>query len=675
MKILKYSCITLVVLLIFIMGCTTVLEKYRGTSFVSTQIYSSVWFVVLWTLLGVGSLVYILRRHLQKRPVTFLIHISFGVILLGAGVTWLWGREGELHLRGSEPVDFFEDKSAGECPLDAVVRFKSLDVICYPGTETPKSFICNLSMTGDNAGDYTVALNHVLSHNGVRYFLSSFDDDGEGVTLAVSKNCWGMGISYAGYGLMILSMATFFFCKRTRFRSLRKVATLLLLGAGELAANASPRTVSPDVADALGNLNVYFNGRVCPLNTVAIDLTLNLYKSRSYEGADANQVLAGWLFFPSEWISTVDISQPDKQQAVEMLVSTDVIKIFPYEYDGIKWASPVTRVEADVPADRRLFMRRVLDYVSEQIMTGNDDAAKATIEKIQKYQVEVAGDTLPTANRFKAELLYNRLPLSFPMAIFCFLSGVVVYIFVCRNILGNKKFKGWQVIVVKVVITFVLAVLTFMIGLRWYLSGHLPMTNGFETMQCMAWCALIGTLIFSKRMTMAAPFGLLVASMALMVAMMGEKNPAITYIQPVLYSPWLCIHVMLVMISYSLLAFAMLGGITGVIMKIKGKEGESLAIAHIDCRLLYPAVFTLAAGIFVGAIWANETWGRFWGWDPKEVWALITMLIYSGALHGGFGWFRKGGVRLHIYCIVAFLSVAVTYFGVNYFLGGLHSYA
>lgn len=657
------------------MGCATVLEKYRGTSFVSTQIYSSVWFVVLWTILGVGSLTYILRRHLQKRPVTFLIHISFGVILLGAGVTWLWGREGEIHLRRNIPENTFTDKSARDCSLDATVTFNSLDVICYPGTETPKSFICNLSMSGDNAGAYTVALNHVLNHNGVRYFLTSFDDDGAGVTLSISKNRFGMGISYAGYGLMILSMAAFFFSKRTRFRSLQKVVALLLLIAGGLAAEASPRTVSPGVADALGNLNVYFNGRICPLNTVAVDLTLNLYKSRSYEGANANQVLAGWLFFPSEWISTVDISKPDKQPVVEMLVGTDVIKIFPYRKEGIKWASPVTRLEADVPADRRLFMRRVLDYVSEQVVAGNDDMAIETIEKIRKYQIEVAGDTLPGNTRFKAELLYNRLPLSLPLAIFCFVLGVAVYILVCRGMLKDRMLSRRLSVSIITVMFLVLVILTFMIALRWYLSGHLPMTNGFETMQCMAWCALAGAMIFSRRMPMAAPFGLLVTSMALMVAMMGEKNPAITYIQPVLDSPWLCIHVMLVMISYSLLAFAMLGGITGIIMNVKGKTDKSLTLARINNIMLYPAVFTLVAGIFVGAIWANETWGRFWGWDPKEVWALITLLIYSATLHGGFGWFRNGGVRLHFYCIAAFLSVVITYFGVNYFLGGLHSYA
>jgi ABC-type transport system involved in cytochrome c biogenesis permease subunit len=131
------------------------------------------------------------------------------------------------------------------------------------------------------------------------------------------------------------------------------------------------------------------------------------------------------------------------------------------------------------------------------------------------------------------------------------------------------------------------------------------------------------------------------------------------------------------MIAYSLLAFAMLNGVTAVILRYtkSNYEAEVEYLQVVSNILLYPAIFLLAIGIFVGAVWANISWGRYWGWDPKEVWALITMLVYSAALHtSSLGWFRRP-MFFHTFMIAAFLTVLITYFGVNFLLGGMHSYA
>lgn len=154
--------------------------------------------------------------------------------------------------------------------------------------------------------------------------------------------------------------------------------------------------------------------------------------------------------------------------------------------------------------------------------------------------------------------------------------------------------------------------------------------------------------------------------------MMGEANPRITQLMPVLQSPLLSVHVMVIMISYTLFAFMMLNGVAALVGRNEGRMEYLKTISNI---MLYPALFLLTAGIFIGAVWANVSWGRYWGWDPKEVWALITMLIYSLGIHqGSLKWFRNPK-NFHIFCILAFLSVLVTYFGVNFLLGGLHSYA
>ena len=155
-----------------------------------------------------------------------------------------------------------------------------------------------------------------------------------------------------------------------------------------------------------------------------------------------------------------------------------------------------------------------------------------------------------------------------------------------------------------------------------------------------------------------------------MVSMMSGANPQITNLMPVLQSPLLTMHVAIIMIAYCLLAFITLNGITALIYRPAAQQ-----LMIFSQVLLYPAVFCLTIGIFIGAVWANISWGRYWGWDPKEVWALITMLVYAAPLHSRSISFFQKPMSFHIYIVFAFLSVLFTYFGVNFILGGLHAYA
>ena len=162
-----------------------------------------------------------------------------------------------------------------------------------------------------------------------------------------------------------------------------------------------------------------------------------------------------------------------------------------------------------------------------------------------------------------------------------------------------------------------------------------------------------------------------------MVAMLGEANPRITQLMPVLSSPLLSIHVAVIMVAYSLFAFMMLNGITAVVIYLTKKNNEEQIerLQIVSHLILYPAVFSLVIGIFIGAVWANISWGRYWDWDPKEVWALITMLVYSCAIHADLLPLFRRPMFFHLFVIIAFLTVLITYFGVNFILGGMHSYA
>ena len=206
-------------------------------------------------------------------------------------------------------------------------------------------------------------------------------------------------------------------------------------------------------------------------------------------------------------------------------------------------------------------------------------------------------------------------------------------------------------------------------------------------MQFLAWVSMLitlfGGIIPNSRLhipDLLLPAGWLVAGMTLMVSMMSASNPQITNLMPVLQSPLLTIHVAVIMIAYCLLAFIMLNSIVGIISDRHIAKSDSQSpvptpTMRLSLLLLYPAIFCLTVGIFIGAVWANISWGRYWGWDPKEVWALITMLVYAFPLHSqSLTVFRKP-LFFHLYMLIAFLSVLFTYFGVNFILGGMHSYA
>ena len=196
------------------------------------------------------------------------------------------------------------------------------------------------------------------------------------------------------------------------------------------------------------------------------------------------------------------------------------------------------------------------------------------------------------------------------------------------------------------------------------------MAGGFDSMNLMSIAIGIIGLAMSRRYRMAPSIALLTMGFCQLVAMMSGSNPPVTHLMPVLSSPLLTLHVTVIMISYALFFFVMVTGVAGLIVPSRSNE-----FRRLNLLMLYPAVALLSIGIVIGALWANISWGNYWSWDPKEVWALITLLVYLYPLvrcqqEGGF----RSDRALHIYCVIAFFSVIITYFGVNLILGGIHSY-
>ena len=745
MKLLKRTAFSLLGILLLIL---TILEKIYGTDFVNEYIYSSVPFVILWGVTAITSLLYIIKSKLHRQPVIFLLHLSLLFILAGAFTTWIYGEQGTMRVRQGEQQTSFTDSKGISHQLPFSITLNQFEIIYYKGTLAPMDFISHISVADKDCHRQIqgkVSMNHIFSYQHYRFYQSGYSEDNEGSVFSVSHDPYGIGITYAGYTLLLLSTVFFFFSPQSRFRQLlkspllhRSLTVILLLFAFSLNSNflkansPSPKVLPREVAEHFGDLYILYNNRICPLQTFARDFTIKLYGSSSYKGLTPEEVLTGWLFYYDSWknepiiriksnearklleiegnyarlkdyISTINeyklekmmnhirsgeqvtdkrgIEEADEKFNIINLVCTGaMMKIFPCRNIAgktLEWYSQSDQLPQDMDNDKWVFIRKSMSYVNEMIVMKKYNDACLLLEKIKKYQQKECDGLLPADNKFKAEKIYNQFDYSKSVAMACICIGLICFIYYCHCMASQKRTSRKAIIILNILLWIVFTYLSAAICLRGYVSNHLPLSNGFETMQFMAWCTLLLTFLLQRKFAMLLPFGFLLCGLTLMVSMLGESNPQITQLMPVLQSPLLSIHVVVIMIAYSLLAFIMLNGVTAVILHQSQKECKEQIerLQIISQIILYPAIFLLAIGIFIGAVWANVSWGRYWGWDPKEVWALITMLVYALALHPrSLPWFHRT-MFFHVFCITAFITVLISYFGVNFLLGGMHSYA
>lgn len=470
-----------------------------------------------------------------------------------------------------------------------------------------------------------------------------------------------------------------------------------------------------------------YNSRITPINTVATSFVTKLCGKPTWDGLSSNQVFAGWIFDVPYWetVKMIEIKEKKAQELlgingkwasfddfwdnynnykldaplkkaykdgdtklqkqlrdadekfniIRMLYGGEMLKMFPYDgkQGHMQWFAPGQPLgNLKLNEKELVFIKKSMDYLAESIITGDKARAEEIAKKIYSYQHVRGKAVVPTKFRIYTETFYNKTNAQ-RLPVMLYLTLSLVLAIVSTLSLNNKKQKKTRL--VSSVLTWVMLIhTTLLLVLRWFVSGHLPMSNGYETMQFMAWATLIVTLIMQKRFLPVKQFGPLLSSFALLVAMITDGNPQITQLMPVLQSPLLSVHVMVIMFSYALFGLTALIGLQGLIAHHRKQEEKEQQLAALSQFLLYPAVALIAIGIFIGAIWANVSWGRYWSWDSKETWTLITMLIYSVPLHADIKWLRKAQ-HMHIYMLLAFLSVLMTYFGVNYFLSGMHSYA
>ena len=505
----------------------------------------------------------------------------------------------------------------------------------------------------------------------------------------------------------------------------------------ESATNNLQNAVLPkETAEKFGELHILYNDRICPVQTFALDFCKKIYGARSYQGLTAEQVLSGWVFYGNTWANEPFIKiksgemktamnlpdyaslntffnremggytigqyvqeyyngQQDKfhQQAADIDGKIQIImelregislKVLPYtftknvkatkDHSFIKagtttWFSPVDKLPQAVEHQHALYIRNVFSLLNGDVKAGNTSRVNEFFVKMKKYQEVSSGNSLPTATQYKAERINN----AFPFATILFMANLTLG-FIALFYTIYRMTKKREIKVLNIALPILLGVsflaLTFGLALRWIISGNVPMSNGYESMLTVAWFVMLISILMQLRIRIVMVFGFLISGFFLLVSHINQMDPAIGQMMPVLNSPLLSIHVSIIMMSYALLSLTFICGIMGICLRSHGEELQALSRIF-----LYPALTTMGFGIFIGAIWANVSWGNYWSWDSKETWALITFMIYAVVVHTqSLPVFRKPLVY-HIYITLAFMSIAMTYFGVNYFLTGMHSYA
>ncbi|MBQ2533966.1 MAG: cytochrome c biogenesis protein ResB, partial [Prevotella sp.] len=670
---LKKTIITLYTLIVVCIGLATIIEKFEGTPYVSQHIYGAWWFVLLWAVLSVTGMYYMLERRLYKRLGVLFLHLSFVVILIGALTTHLFSFEGSVTLRTGKSVTAFTDKQGVKRQLPFTLTLRDFKIVNYPGTDAPLDFQSIVRVSSESRNeDLTVSMNHIGSADGYRLFQSSYDSDAQGVTLGVYHDPWGIAITYTGYLLLLVSIIWVLFSRNTQMHHLyRQVVArqsrLVVMGVFMLysysAGAAELQTVDREIAQKVGSINVLYNDRICPINTVAIDFVTKLSGKSSWEGYSADEIFVSWMIYYSPWehqklirIKSKEVQRllgidgqwasfsdfidlyneyklkkpieamqagkavadrkglleaDEKYNVVAMFYQGEMLKLFPYHVKGrgVMWFKPGSQVlPPAIPLQEQFFIKQSMDYLTESIVTGQRQRAYEIIAKIKLFQREMIGDYLPSETVTRAEIFYNSInTLRWPVFLSLTLSLLmcVLMFFRYRSCapVGAQALRGARYLFVIYPLSLVIC-LTLLLSLRWWVSGHVPVSNGYETMQFMAWAMLIITLVLQRRFAIISGLGTLIASFCLLVAMIAGGSPQITPLMPVLQSPLLSIHVMTVMCAYALFALITLLSVVGLLSshfsRFAGAHSELPPLRGIEGVLLYPAVFLLTTGIFLG---------------------------------------------------------------------------
>jgi cytochrome c-type biogenesis protein CcsB len=485
-------------------------------------------------------------------------------------------------------------------------------------------------------------------------------------------------------------------------------------------------------------------GRMKPANTFSSELLRKLSKKDSYEGLNADQILISMTENPALWynvpliyvkpnndsirhIAGVDVDDkylaltnffdgsgsyklsPYLESAYKAsvpnqfqkdFIETDrkvnllynalqgkILRIFPIPEDkNNKWVSFPEVPESKLTGMDSVYARQILpiymNALRESKATGDYTKSNELLGSITGYQKKFGADVIPSEEKINAEVLYNKYDIFRSLFMWYMFAGLIMLILVVAQIFKDSKIIRALIKTNAIVILLLFIVHTLGLGARWYISGHAPWSDAYESMIYVAWATMFFGLAFGRKSFLTIASTSFVASMILMIAHWNWMDPAIANLQPVLDSYWLMIHVSVIVGSYGPFTLGLILGAVSLILMIltteKNKVKMKLNIQEITIiteMALTVGLVMLTIGNFLGGQWANESWGRYWGWDPKETWALVSIMVYAFVIHMRLVPGLRSIWFFNLMAILAFASIMMTYFGVNFYLAGLHSYA
>lgn len=729
----------ILLLISMVCGIATFVEHYYSTNVAKSVIYDTHWFELIFAI-GAASLVYniiVFKLYKRKKIAIGLFHFAFVLMILGAGITRYFGQDGQIHLREGDETSLFLSRNNGNIKrvdLPFSISLNKFNIEYYPGSKTPSEYRSLVSIKEDRTiiKQEEVYMNHIVKYKGYRFFQSSYDQDMKGSILSVNHDPIGMMVSYTGYGLMFLGMFLSLFSKRSRFQQLSKqlnqgisiLALLLCLGYSQAS---EAKSVSDKTVTAFSEMWVSNSkGRIIPMNTLNSQLIQKLVHERNYDNQSADKLLLNILVYPNVWkqepiiyIENEAITDrlhlsgnyasyeqffkqdryillPDLEKAYakpvdqqnkydkKVIAITERVSIFKMIVEGTflnifpmsdtpheSWLNPHT-----VTLDEQN-MSTVNYTLKAAIQSQSNVELQKAFKSIANYQQTVASHVLPSAKKRDVEILYNKLNiftrLAPTYATLAILLLIICIVDITKNTRSHRLINGIFFIIIAVFSLHTLA-----IAMRWYISGHAPMSNGYESMLVVSWATILGGLCLAQKSSITLAISTIMAGSTLLVAHINSMNPEITALVPVLNSNWLSIHVATITASYGFLSICALIGLFNIITLAFSRTSRLAAtikeLTTVSQLLMIIGIYLLTIGCFIGAIWANESWGRYWSWDPKETWCLITIFVYAIVIHMHHVPKLSGLLAYNTAAFWSILTVLMTYFGVNYFLGGMHSY-
>ncbi|MFV0591266.1 MAG: cytochrome c biogenesis protein CcsA [Draconibacterium sp.] len=514
------------------------------------------------------------------------------------------------------------------------------------------------------------------------------------------------------------------------------VSALSLSASAQGGAEAMLPGINKSVVDEFGRLCVQgVDGRIEPISTLNSEIVRKVSRKSTLYGKSPDEVVLSMMAYPEIWRTLPIIRISEKEVAAELgvqgkYVNADMMfdangnyriinqvqaayakapamrnrmekeyiyldervnicfmvfqgamfHIYPREKREDTWYAPGANAMEYTGGDS-LFIKSGFQLLVQSINENKTDDAVQVLQAIGNFQTKYGAALLPGETKQNLEILYNKVNPFKRIFPYYLMFGILLLFVLFVNIFRQKPLPKFFKYGFFALIVILFVVHTVGLILRWYISGHAPWSNGFESVVYVAWAIMLAGLIFGRKYPMVIGTAAFLSGIALFVAHLSWMNPEVTPLVPVLKSYWLAIHVAIITASYGFFGLSMiLGVLTMIFMVLRTNHNEAKVSGFIEQLTTINemsatvGLYFLTIGTFLGGVWANESWGRYWGWDPKETWALITVVIYSFIVHMRLIPALKGTYNYNFASILGFAFVLMTYFGVNYYLSGLHSY-